>query len=474
MLTPIDPDSKADPTIQELLKDLQSGILKAHGLNHVQLVRVQFAGAAAGAPARAWIAELLEGGHITCSRHQLKTQGFYGLALAQTREASFLKKWGMAIGLVQNPVQKFVAGPEATVFVNLLLTHKGYEFFGRPAGHAEHPVVTPSADHPFITGQRNRPKHVLGEDASAWSAGDWPAVDWHALLMVSSADEDLAKKQAADLPNLAAPGTFARTDALPAGKQQRRGEEAVEHFGYVDGISTMVFLKNDDARARSRGVSSKWNPLFPPEQIIVNPTAKSPRCGSFLVLRQLEQNPKEFLKITAPDLMIGRKADGTPLPPLEPGAPTGKEPTNAFNFGTPAAPLPASKCPFRAHIRKANPRGSTGADAANAGERAVAFARRGVTYGERQIGNAGEFTDFPSAGVGLHFMAYMRDIGAQFEHMQKLWFNRPDFPPGANEGLDPLVGCDYNQNIPPDMNPVVRTMGGEYFFAPPLSLLWSL
>ena len=68
------------------------------------------------------------------------------------------------------------------------------------------------------------------------------------------------------------------------------------------------------------------------------------------------------------------------------------------------------------------------------------MARRGITYGQRAYDETtNDFTDRPSGGVGLLFMAYMARLDAQFEFTQATWANNRNFVTGA-VGLDPVIG----------------------------------
>ena len=142
------------------------------------------------------------------------------------------------------------------------------------------------------------------------------------------------------------------------------------------------------------------------------------------------------------------------------------------------------QCPFRAHIRKTNPRGSTGDEDA---ERVHIMARRGITYGDRRPGDleSDNLETKPEDGVGLLFMAYMADIAGQFEFTQQAWANEPDHPPHA-AGTDPVIGLGPRTQPEPwrdidgtsvadfDFRGFVTMRGGEYFFAPSLSGLRRL
>lgn len=169
------------------------------------------------------------------------------------------------------------------------------------------------------------------------------------------------------------------------------------------------------------------------------------------------------------------------------------------NFSYDSDPQGA-KCPFQAHIRKTNPRGSGGFEPP-AGERRHLMVRRGQTYGERAdvpFDTSVPVQQRPTGGVGLLFMAFNATISvddnfgaAQFDFTQSVWANNPDFPavPAGTPppGLDPVIGQGARpaQTYPtrwagPATTEVdavaqaVRMKGGEYFFMPSLAFLRSL
>jgi Dyp-type peroxidase family len=212
--------------------------------------------------------------------------------------------------------------------------------------------------------------------------------------------------------------------------------------------------------------------------------------GSFLVFRKLEQdvdgfnkrvselasnldlNGNQSGKITKEDyagaLVIGRFKDGTPL--VKSDIKLGESP--AFNdFKYEQVDRPAHKCPFHAHIRKANPRGQ----GLLVGQSYIT--RRGIPYGTR---------DAPGK-KGLLFMCFQSNLKRQFNFIQKAWANAPGFPPFRGKpGIDPLIGQGHQggqswpkqfgdeQEIEFNFSGFVTMKGGEYFFAPGIGFLKNI
>jgi hypothetical protein len=213
------------------------------------------------------------------------------------------------------------------------------------------------------------------------------------------------------------------------------------------------------------------------------------RNGTFLVVRQLEQDVTKFETfltkaarepgvLAAPlkpgvsreewvaAKMVGRWKDGTSLVrnPDAPGSLSGAQPDDDFAYGT--EDPDGLRCPFGAHIRRANPRDSLepgSADGVKITNR-HRILRIGRSY---QSGNA----------RGLMFMCLNADIERQFEFIQQTWVRAPSFHGLENE-VDPLVAGPLKPHgqmtIPTVHGPVlltgfgefVRVRGASYFFLP--------
>lgn len=247
------------------------------------------------------------------------------------------------------------------------------------------------------------------------------------------------------------------------------------------------------------------------------------RNGTYLVLRQLEQDVSGFWKFIhaqrpsaadAEDLaaaMVGRTRRGVPLvqgahraaatnASIDGAGPA----NNQFTFDNDPA---GSQCPFGAHIRRANPRNTDYPEpggplkrlriALGYGSRdfrydlmsSVRFhriMRRGRTYGPA-LGNEpadGTIT----APSGLHFICLNANIARQFEFVQGAWIASSKFS-GMTGEADPLLGTreplaggapTNSFNLPADgdlrrrvndLPQFVTLRGGAYFFLPSLRAL---
>jgi Dyp-type peroxidase family len=295
--------------------------------------------------------------------------------------------------------------------------------------------------------------------------------------------------------------------------------DGIENFGYVDGRSQPLMLVEDIERENSTVGASRWDPAFPLETALVpDPGAKDDLSfGSFFVFRKLEQAVKDFkrseqvvadtlgLKGDARELagamIVGRFEDGTPVTLSDEAR--GGSPSNNFDYDTDAG----QRCPFHAHIRKSNPRGSGGAEK-EPDERKHLMARRGMPFEDvkrevhpDELPESATLAEFdaevapllPKGGVGLLFMAFNSEIGTQFKFTQQVWVNNAGFPlkPAGVHGIDPVIGQTPihpgDQKLPNEWdNPAAGTSnkvdfghfvtmrGGEYFFSPSLTFLLNL
>jgi Dyp-type peroxidase family len=291
----------------------------------------------------------------------------------------------------------------------------------------------------------------------------------------------------------------------------------IENFGYVDGRSQPLMLAEDIEHEADNAGVARWDPAFPLDTALLkDPGTTDPESyGSLFVFRKLEQDVRAFkrreqevadtlglvadARELAGALIVGRFEDGTPVTLSDEAR--GLAPPNDFDYDGD----PGRRCPFHAHIRKTNPRGSTGAELA---ERSHIMARRGIPYEDvkrtvhpDELPEGQTLAEFdadvapllPPGGVGLLFMAYNHDIAGQFKFTQQAWTNNPGFPPapGGTPGIDPVIGQGANpagqQKLPKVWDDpaqgtdstcpfagFVKMRGGEYFFSPSLTFLKTL
>lgn len=461
--------AERDETVAALLGDLQANILKGHGREHTRHAFLSFAGADA-TQLRRVLRKL--GETMPSARHQLE-------------ETEKFKLYG-------------TPGSVVTCF---FLTARGYEKLG---------IAAPAESTAFAGGMKSARDKLDDSDPAGWDAAFTGEID--AMLLVADVG-DPTPAMTEWLDRLRAVGAQV-LGSVEVGLAQKidfgSGPQGVEHFGYVDGRSQPLFLA-EDVEAEPRAF---WDPAFPPRQFLVHDPngGGDASFGSFFVFRKLEQHVDRFKKAEtalaealglentpfderAGALVVGRFEDGTPV--VENPLPSAMPPVNDFDFRT---DLQGSRCPFRAHIRKTNPRGESPAHLArdnpsipaefltHLSERGHIMARRGITYGAARDFEEDEETDsFPDGGVGLLFMAYMASIADQFEFTQATWANNPNFVTG-NVGIDPIIGqgdglsktewtdgWSGNTSVDaPDFRDFLTLKGGEYFFAPSLSFLKGL
>jgi deferrochelatase/peroxidase EfeB len=250
------------------------------------------------------------------------------------------------------------------------------------------------------------------------------------------------------------------------------------------------------------------------------------RNGSYLVMRQLNQNVPAFWKyldeISEGDpvkreqlasTMVGRKRDGTPLvdvsnSPIEGIKTDGVQAEqNQFNYDDDPH---GQHCPIGSHIRRSNPRTgdfppvvtgllsrlirTLGFGRKHPDEDLIAsvrfhrLLRRGRAYGRQFTPEQALSPDAPGFNTGMHFICLMASISRQFEFVQNSWSMGPKFGGLQNES-DPLLGnrqplvngeLTNHFSHPSKHGPgqclrylpsFVTVQGGAYFFMPGIRAL---
>lgn len=298
---------------------------------------------------------------------------------------------------------------------------------------------------------------------------------------------------------------FGFTDGLAqplvrgTGRTRRPGETKLATgelvLGYPNAYGQLTSVPS--ARPR-RGTREHPFPLAGSKQVYFG------QNGSYLVLRKLKQdvasfwqycwdaavaeqapNPGERAKFIAAR-MVGRWPNGVSLvvaPDSEP-EPSGDLNDFAFRERDPDG----LRCPFGAHVRRANPRDMFGSDAKEGLHDANLhrIVRRGRNYGPKLHGAMPRVDD--GRERGLYFVALNANLNRQFEFIQQTWINSCKFA-GLSSERDPLLGKearDFDEQPFPRifsaqarpvrdryerLPKVVQLRGGEYFFLPGLRAL---
>lgn len=458
-------DSAAE--VQAMLGNLQANILKPHGRDYARHVFLRF-----------------------------------------TAPADAVKTWirTRMVPEVTSAKKQFDVPPntDGGVVLGLFLSAAGYRHLGFQTGGF--------ASGAFRKGMKDQSDGLLDglfdRDNKDPAPDRWEAPfqkEIHALVTVADDREDRAESTAdavrQSVRGVAEVLTTENGNTLRRKNPKTGRFDPVEHFGYFDGISQPAFLKRDWQKQPNRDA---WDPGARLSLVLADDplTSEVDAFGSYLVYRKLGQDVARFEAQVAalaarlgvsPELagamVVGRFKDGTPI--VRSGAP-GMGDFNNFNF---REDREGAKCPFHAHIRKVNPRGTTPATSLE-DERRRRIARRGIPYGRPLPGVADEPRADPDPSIprGLLFLCFQSNIGAQFEFIQRTWVDNEHFPTGVltfgilqrDTGDDPLIGQDRDEaqrwprawgsrdKTTINFEAAVTLKGGEYFFAPSLPFLRSL
>ncbi|WP_305788057.1 Dyp-type peroxidase [Symbioplanes lichenis] len=352
------------------------------------------------------------------------------------------------------------------------------------------------------------------------------------LLLIVAADDPAAlDRESARLTAALAPGFVLRSrqrgDALPG---DRRG---TEHFGFRDGVA-QPGVRGRHPLPPHEPVTARLNPGDPdegkPGQPLVQPGefvfgypaegengAPGPiadagpdwaRNGSLLVYARYTQDVAAFdrfvtrataeLRRAAPALgwigeqrvaamIVGRWRSGAPLVRAphadDPALGADDRATDDFAYrsarparpGSPWPPAPADpdglRCPYAAHVRKANVRDDLAGTAGPGAARRHRMLRRGIPYGPPGADDRDR---------GLLFLSYQTSIERQFEFVRDRWLD-DDSLRRPGEGIDLIVGRSpgprrFGVPVPGDTGPHLVELDagqpfttfaeGGYFFTP--------
>lgn len=466
----------ADSDEWKLLQNLQGNILKGHG--RVETINIFFRIDPAKAASMRRALREVANFHVTSAAQQL-------------RETEEYQRSGRA----------------GATFVALFLANTGYAALGLAAS-------APKGEPQFLKGMR--------DDASLKAVGDKPVTQWEApfqkqcdgMLLVGDMDRNRVRLKRDILAALMDESGATIVHEQRGSAIKDKANNGIEHFGYVDGRSQPLLLKEDvDKESRDAGIS-RWDPSFGLQSALVKDSDPDPTSfGSYFIFRKLEQDVQGFKRREqelatqlglkgdeqrelAGALAVGRFEDGTPVTLSD----EAKElnPPNDFNYNGDSG----SRCPLQAHIRKVNPRGSGPGGLLD--ERTHIMPRRGIPYEDvmrtvhpSDLPGSESLSDFdthvkkllPTGKVGLLFMAYNSSLSKQFVFTQASWANTESFA-AAGVGLDPVIGQETAPaaaqmwrktwddaaagNAAFGFHGFVTLRGGEYFFAPSLSFLKSM
>lgn len=302
-------------------------------------------------------------------------------------------------------------------------------------------------------------------------------------------------------------------------------------FGFVDGISQPLFLKNDYEKYGNSHDLKIWNPKASLALVLQqDPFGEKYSYGSYCVWQKLETNLQLFEQKVdelakqlegdrerAGALTIGRYKDGTPLANSEQLNQNERDSNNNKNDFNYANDLTGSRCPLHAHVRKVNPR-KDDPDLEESRRTKNRIFRAGITYFDdplpqqetdilqlclKKLAYLDRITELDRQSLadknisGLLFVCFQSSISEQFSRLQQKWADDAEFPREREEGkdryLDPIIGHPLNRNHqeypiaqewPKEENGeqfsaypfygCVALKGGEFFFAPSISFLKNL
>jgi Dyp-type peroxidase family len=419
------------------------------------------------------------------------THSAYGFCSINDADAA--KRWLCAAVDPGSGVVRPDDGTKSTGSVTLAFTCAGLRRLG----------VDYRRDDPFSQGMQARAVHVgdVGESAPEHWQCTWHVDDLHLLVWVEAEDDTARGALLERVRELEGGDALTWIDTEFATSILNGDRQPLDHRGFRDGISQpWVRLKDrkpDDGRRSGGGTLDpfdEWRPIAVGEFVlgerdesddvsrVPEPTAIFEH-GSFLVVRKLAQDlvglqhfvdtQAAQLRLDPTDLeerLLGRRRDGRRLDQTT-KATDGAE-LNDFTFRHDADGL---VCPLGAHIRRGNPRDALGFGMLMSARHRII--RRGNTYSADARAPAGW-------EKGLMFIAVNARIDDQFEFIQRLWINdgdrqrlgaSRDIIAGSSLAASTAVLQFDGRSVVTAPNPIfVRTMGGEYFFAPSMSGLRAL
>ena len=478
-------------------------------------------------------------------------QGLVRFGYGQMTNASYLlvrvkntdaaKAWLRSAPVTTAVAQK----PPPKIATNIAFTAPGLEALGVPE-----PIIA-AFSHEFVGGMaqesRSRQLGDVGQNApSNWLWGN-QGEEPHALVMFfgqpaefdsfvqgskdqnwNAAFEEMTSLGTSNLDG-DEPFGFADGISQPQIDWEQQLKRPCTQMGYTNVVALGEFLlgyPNEYGKVTERPLLEANAATADLLNAVDAPAKKDlARNGSYLVMRQLEQDVRGFWKFLCDQAggniadaqqlgakMVGRTRAGDPLVPIEIKSIPGTDPRsvtqNQFTYETDPV---GTQCPFGAHVRRTNPRnadfpgrrlsalrklivmlgfGPKGFyDDITSSVRFHRVLRRGREYGS-ELSPAGALQPAgPNESPrGLHFICLNANISRQFEFLQNAWIANTKFS-GVTKESDPLLGnreaipgCPATGNftIPGDgtlrrrlsgLPQFVTVRGGAYFFLPSLRAL---
>ena len=306
------------------------------------------------------------------------------------------------------------------------------------------PLSPPLGLEYFQAGMRQQQLPLWEPEVNRWQS-EYRQERMDAFLLLCDNDQSrLDKTTKAAKDQLAG---FAKVMVEEEGSAIKIGDntdDTYEPFGFRDGLSTIP----------------------DPESVFTPEPGAAGGFGCYAVFGKFAQHVEKFrqtakaieaaaraegLALTAEQagaLAIGRQRDGTPLAPL------GSDGINDFTFKG----VPASTCPFHAHIRATNSRD---------GFQAFELIRRGMPYPARD-----------GCDPGLLFLSFQRSL---MDFIGMFYRAHLKFDPILTQSSQPGPFPSGGQPWPTDgeainypMRDLTTLLGGEYFYIPSMIFLSNL
>lgn len=294
----------------------------------------------------------------------------------------------------------------------------------------------------------------------------------HALLLIANKFADQLIQKAGFIKEHFLADVASNIAELDAKALRDAQNNSIEHFGYLDGVST----PRDEKELSKMGLIKEKS---------------GEGYGSFVAFRKIEQHTGHFQKIVeelkaglgerhgygeqySKALLMGRFPNGTPLALSEKEKPGEEWANKDFDYED---DKDGSKCPLNAHIRVVNPREK---DADGNVISTPQIIRRGMVYEEEREGEMVK---------GLCFLSYQssieRNLIPLFQRMSGRVGGQKDAiayrPPIAEEGRDRATFYKKYGDIsegsftqPIGGNRLTTFRGGQYFYAPSIPFLKNL